>query len=45
MVINSTTLLIGDTIGAILQPLYFSLFLIYSKNIKTKKATNLLKKC
>lgn len=35
--IDKTILLIGDTIGAILQPIYFSLFLIYSKGIKTKK--------
>ena len=30
-------LMIGNLLGAILQPIYFSLFLIFTKNIKNKR--------
>lgn len=35
--IKGDILLIGDTIALILQPLYFSMFMIYSKNLKCKR--------
>lgn len=34
---NNSIILIGDIIGAILQPIYFSLFLFYTKGIKEKR--------
>lgn len=34
---SNEILIIGNVVGAILQPLYFSLFVIFTKNIKTKR--------
>lgn len=33
---DSNIILIGDIVGAVLQPIYFSLFLFYTKGIKDK---------
>lgn len=34
---NNNIILIGDILGAILQPIYFSMFLFYVKDIKEKR--------
>lgn len=34
---NSNVLLIGNLVGAVMQPIYFSLFLIFTKKIKEKR--------
>lgn len=34
---SNETILIGDILGAILQPIYFSLFMFYTKEIKNKR--------
>lgn len=34
---SNETIIIGDILGAILQPIYFSLFMFYTKEIKNKR--------